>query len=216
MTTTKKTVPVITLAGKEVGEMEMPVYEGDASMRLVAQVLLVQRARTRVRRAHTKDRAEVRGGGKKPWRQKGTGRARHGSSRSPIWVGGGITFGPRSRKTREVPVPADMVRKALAVAISEKENQGDLAVVKLDSLPTKTKEIAAMLPINTDGLLIIVADNNYTAVQRVMRNLPEVTVSRWTQVGAGAVLKAKRVWIDEAAWVEFWQNRLKVVAKGGK
>src|SRR5687767_13595733 len=103
-TTTKKKTPELIrriFGEKKVTKVAAPAFLAvAASPLLLAQALHTSRKRTRIRRAHTKERAEVRGGGRKPWKQKGTGRSRHGSSRSPIWVGGGTTFGPRSRHER--------------------------------------------------------------------------------------------------------------------
>jgi large subunit ribosomal protein L4 len=96
--------------------------------------------------AHTKNRGEVRGGGKKPWKQKGTGRARHGSSRSPIWKGGGITFGPRNEKVFEKEVPKKMRRKALFMVLSQKTRDNELIILdKIELEKGKTKEIANIL-----------------------------------------------------------------------
>src|SRR5690606_29608732 len=93
----------------------------------------------------TKTRTEVRGGGRKPWRQKGTGRARHGSTRSPIWVGGGVTFGPKPRDYRQA-LPRKVRRAALRSALSAKVNAGDLIVLDSLSLPeAKTKRMAEVL-----------------------------------------------------------------------
>src|SRR3989344_5071289 len=114
---TSTVLPVKNLAGKKVGEMDMGwASESTASAILLAQVLHTDVQHARIRRAHTKDRSEVRGGGRKPWKQKGTGRARASSIRSPIWVGGGITFGPRSRHEANKRLPAAQRRKALMAA----------------------------------------------------------------------------------------------------
>jgi len=125
---------------------------------LVHQVMVSQMANQRQATAHTKDRSEVRGGGKKPWRQKGTGRARHGSIRSPIWKGGGVTFGPRNERNYKKIIPKQMRRKALLMVLSEKARNDSM--VLLDELKVKepkTKEIAnllANLPCKTAKTLI--------------------------------------------------------------
>src|SRR3989344_4420590 len=106
---TTNQLPVVVMGEQKQGEAPLPDFlTGTVSPLLLAQVRHTQRKRSRVRRAHTKERAEVRGGGRKPWKQKGTGRARHASTRSPIWVGGGTTFGPRVRKERVLRIPQAM------------------------------------------------------------------------------------------------------------
>src|SRR3990167_4850291 len=104
--------------GEVVGKTDLPeeVFGLANNPELLVQVLQGQLANRRQVLAHTKDRSEVRGGGVKPWRQKGTGRARHGSIRSPIWKGGGVTFGPTKEKNFKLTIPRKMVKKALRAA----------------------------------------------------------------------------------------------------
>lgn len=112
---------------------------------VVHQVLVAQMANARLVLAHTKGRGEVRGGGKKPWRQKGTGRARHGSIRSPIWKGGGVNFGPKKERNFSQSVNKKQKQKALAMVLSAKVKEKKLAL--LDALllkEAKTKHMAAM------------------------------------------------------------------------
>lgn len=117
--------------GKEVSTIALPEavfglpWNGD----LVHQVIVSMKTAARTPLAHTKDRSEVRGGGKKPWRQKGTGRARHGSSRSPIWRGGGITFGPRNEINFDRKVNRKMKIKALNTILSQKMRDGEIIFV---------------------------------------------------------------------------------------
>ncbi|HNZ55280.1 MAG TPA: 50S ribosomal protein L4 [Candidatus Paceibacterota bacterium] len=114
--------------GEEKGKLDLPEkffglpWNGD----LVHQVMTSMLSNSRSPIAHTKDRSEVRGGGKKPWRQKGTGRARHGSSRSPIWVGGGVTHGPRSDRNFSRKINKKMKAKAFFTVLSQKLRDGEI------------------------------------------------------------------------------------------
>lgn len=113
---------------------------------LVHQVVTSMSSSARHSIAHTKTRGEVRGGGKKPWQQKGTGRARHGSSRSPIWVGGGVTHGPRSDKNYDRKVNKKMKAKALFTILSRKYRDGEIVFVDAIKTPEgKTKDALATL-----------------------------------------------------------------------
>jgi large subunit ribosomal protein L4 len=134
--------------GKSVGSFDLPEsifglpWNGD----LVHQVVTAMQANARTPVAHTKGRGEVRGGGKKPWRQKGTGRARHGSTRSPIWKGGGITHGPRNDKSYEQKINKKMRVKALYTVLSEKLRKGQLLFVEELALKDiKTKDAVKVI-----------------------------------------------------------------------
>ena len=197
-TTKKTTVPVRVLGSDKESTVELPAYlQTQVSPHLLAQVAFTERKRQRIRRAHTKERGEVRGGGKKPWRQKGTGRARHGSRRSPIWTGGGITFGPRSRHARVVPVPRSMARKALAGVLAAHLQSGTLKMVSVSSQPTKTREAAALVGPQR-GLLFIVA-SEAAGFMRAIRNVPRVKAVSAARVSMSEVAGAREVWIDSAA-----------------
>ncbi len=157
--------PVYNQEGKEEGSTNLPkeIFEVVLNSDLVHQVAVSLSANKRQISAHTKDRSEVRGGGKKPWRQKGTGRARHGSIRSPLWKGGGITFGPRTERVFAKTIPAKMRRKALFMVLSQKAKDSQLIVLdKIILEKGKTKEMAksfAKLPCN--GQATLVALPNY-------------------------------------------------------
>src|SRR6185437_9448180 len=125
---------IYNIEGKETGKMTLPenIFGLPWNADLMHQVVVSMRSNARHSIAHTKDRGEVRGGGKKPWQQKGTGRARHGSSRSPIWKGGGVSHGPRKEKLYAKVLPKGMRRKALLVALSRKYKDGE--IIFLDKL----------------------------------------------------------------------------------
>lgn len=183
--------------GKAVGELAVPAYLSlEVSPRLIAQSVHVERARTRIRRAHTKIRSEVRGGGRKPWKQKGTGRARAGSSRSPLWVGGGTTFGPRSRHAHQPRLSVSMRRRAFAGALGIHAQRGSLEVVRFgETLPKKTRDVRSQF--STGSPLLILTDVVYPSLVRVARNFSSVRVLPLSQATAADVLAAARVWVDE-------------------
>ncbi|KKQ23485.1 MAG: 50S ribosomal protein L4 [Parcubacteria group bacterium GW2011_GWA2_37_10] len=146
--------------GEVSGSTVLPkeIFEVKLNVDLVHQIVVSQMANKRQISAHTKNRGEVSGGGKKPWRQKGTGRARHGSIRSPLWRGGGITFGPRKDKVYEREIPKKMRRKALFMVLSQKAKEKNLIVLdKLEMAVPATKEMAkslSKLPCKSQSLLI--------------------------------------------------------------
>lgn len=144
---------------------------------LVHEAVVAQTAGARNPIAHTKTRAEVAGTTKKPWKQKGTGRARHGSRRSPIWVGGGITFGPRSDRNFEVKMNKQARRKALAMVLSDKVvNEKFIAVDELKG-DGKTKQLSltlSRLPGAGKKVLIVTTPEN-KAVHRAARNIQKVS-----------------------------------------
>ncbi len=122
---------IYSVEGKETGSVELPaaVFGVAWNADLVHDVVLAMQGNSRAGTAHTKDRSEVSGGGKKPWKQKGTGRARHGSTRSPIWVGGGVAHGPRSEKDYSVKLNRKVKAKALATVLSKKHEDGEVIVL---------------------------------------------------------------------------------------
>lgn len=135
-------IKVYNQAGEAVGEEELAsrVFAVKANGALVHQAAVAQLANARQVLAHTKDRSEVRGGGKKPWRQKGTGRARHGSSRSPLWIGGGVTFGPTKERNFKKSINKKMRQKALLMVLSDRVSNNDLVVlneIRLNEFKTK-------------------------------------------------------------------------------
>lgn len=139
---------IYSIDGKETGKLTLPenIFGLPWNADLVHQVVTSMQANARQSNAHTKTRGEVRGGGRKPWQQKGTGRARHGSSRSPIWKGGGVTHGPRNDKVYEVKINRSMRQKALLVTLSRKYKDGEVIFVdSLDMNAPKTATAKAMM-----------------------------------------------------------------------
>ena len=162
--------------GEKIGTMELPkeIFEVEASLSLLHQAVVAQMSNMRTNIAHTKDRSEVRGGGRKPWRQKGTGRARHGSRRSPIWVGGGVTFGPTKYRNFSKKINIKMKQKAILAALSGKAKDSELVILdKLELTAPKTKEMAAVVGAVVPGAktaFLMISDRN-ESIARAARNI---------------------------------------------
>jgi large subunit ribosomal protein L4 len=167
---------VYNMTGKEVGELtlEPKIFGVKVKPTLVQQAIRTQLANSRLVLAHTKTRAEVRGGGKKPWRQKGTGRARHGSIRSPIWKGGGVTFGPRKNRNFSLGMNKKAKRLALFMALADKAVNKKLIVMdKLELSAIKTKSfvgVISKLPLK--GTILVVLPKTDHKIIKSVRNLP--------------------------------------------
>lgn len=195
-------VVVYNQEGKESGEMTLPkeIFEVPLNADLVHQVLISQTANKRQVSAHTKTRGEVRGGGRKPWRQKGTGRARHGSIRSPLWKGGGVTGGPRNDKVYEKDIPKKMRKKALYMVLSEKVKNNLLVV--LDTMVmenAKTKTMAAMikkLPASKASRLIAY-NNGDKKVFLASRNIAKTGASETRNLNVVDLLNYKYLLISK-------------------
>jgi len=139
---------VFDTKGKETGKITLPeaIFGLSWNADLVHQVVRAIQDNARTPVAHAKDRSDVRGGGRKPWRQKGTGRARHGSRRSPIWVGGGVTHGPLNEKDYSKKVNKKMKTKALYTTLARKNKDGEIIFVdKLSFDAPKTKDAKSVL-----------------------------------------------------------------------
>ncbi len=141
-------IKIYNQKGEPVGDLKLSdkIFNVKINEALVHQAVVTQMANERQVLAHTKGRSEVRGGGKKPWKQKGTGRARAGSSRSPIWIGGGVTFGPTSARNFSKKINKKMKQKAMFMVLSDKVASGNLTVLdKLEIGEFKTKLFNDML-----------------------------------------------------------------------
>lgn len=166
---------------------------------LLHQAVLMQLASRRAGTAATKSKGFVSGGGKKPWRQKGTGRARAGSIRSPIWVGGGTVFGPRPRDY-SYRMPRTARREALLSALSLKNRDGKIVVVdkfELDQAKTKLM-VQALAQLKVDSALIIIAQSD-TKIERSARNLPKVKVLRVEGLNVYDLLRYEHLILTDGA-----------------
>jgi large subunit ribosomal protein L4 len=185
-------VDVLSPAGKKSGTVELDdaVFGLEPNVSVMAQVVTAQLAARRAGTQSTKTRSETRGGGAKPWAQKGTGRARAGSSRSPIWRGGGVALGPKPRSYSQ-RTPKKMVRLALRSALSDRAADGKVLVVdawNFDAPSTKTAK-AALAALGTTGRVLVVLGGATDAIAaRSFRNLPEVHVISVGELNAYDVL----------------------------
>ena len=164
-------------AGGAAGSVDLDpsIFGVTPNVAVMHQVVTAQLAAARRGTQSTLTRAEVAGGGKKPWRQKGTGRARQGSTRSPHWAGGGVALGPKPRSYRQ-RTPKKMVQLALRSALSDRAAMGRVAVVEAwDFLEPKTRDArAALSALGLDGNLLIVLDRTDEVAAKSFRNLPRV------------------------------------------
>lgn len=202
---------IIDAAGKNTGRRDLPdtLFGGEVNEALMHQVVTAQLAAARSGTASTKTRSEVRGGGAKPWRQKGTGRARHGSSRSPIWVGGGAVFGPKPRDY-SVRVNKKMRKAALRSAFADKATSDGVFI--LDGFEeAKTKVAAACLrAAGIEGRVLIVLDPNDEAsatVDRAFRNLEGAAFTLHSSLSTYDVLVADAIVFTASSFAAFTADK---------
>jgi large subunit ribosomal protein L4 len=203
---------IYNVSGKSAGSIKLSedIFGQTWNSDLVHQVVTSMMTDARKPFAHTKTRGEVRGGGKKPWQQKGTGRARHGSSRSPIWVGGGVAHGPRNDKNFSRKVNKKMKFKALCVILSRKWRDGEILFVdKLDVAEPKTKSAVSVVSklatvsgferlLTKSSNSALVAVNEASAnVKRGFGNLSNMEVSEIRNINPLSLLKYKFLILSE-------------------
>lgn len=196
-------VSVYNLEGKELETIEVVdnVFGVAVDKKIVQFVHNAQRANAFVPYAHTKHRGEVSGGGKKPWKQKGNGRARQGSIRSPQWKGGGVVFGPRNEKNPTQKVNVKLRRLALRMVLSDKLSDKRLIVVdSFDPIEGKTKALFnALAKLPTGHKSVLIASGVKTAgLTRAAQNLKKVNTVLATSVNVGDMLKYQYVLLDRA------------------
>jgi large subunit ribosomal protein L4 len=204
------TANVIDGTGASTGTRELPeeLFGGAVNVPLMHQVVTAQLAAGRSGTASTKTRSEVRGGGQKPWRQKGTGRARHGSIRSPIWVGGGTVFGPKPRSYVK-RVPKKMRRAALRSALADKATTGGIWVVDGWTEPRTAVAARALAAAGIEGRLLVVldpADDASVAVDRAFRNLATAAFTLYSSLSTYDVLVADAVLFTSSAFDRYTGN----------
>jgi len=202
-------VKVYNQEGKEVGQADLPAEVFDVPMNkdLVHQAVVVQIASSRQVLAHTKDRSEARGGGAKPWRQKGTGRARHGSIRSPIWKGGGVTFGPTKERVFAKKINKKMKRKALLMVLSSKVRDKEMVLLdKLEIAEAKTKQMIEVInnlktKLKKDlakGALIVMSVSDQKII-RAIKNIPKIKTIRADSLNVVDVLSCRYLLMPQEA-----------------
>ena len=168
---------ILKADGKEGGSVDLAesLFGAPVNESLIHQAVVRQLAARRTGTADTQTRGEVHGGGRKPWRQKGTGRARQGSRRAPQWAGGGVVFGPHPRSYAQ-RMPAKMRRSALRGVLSAKQADGAVRVVEAVELaePSTKSMLARLSAWKAEGKVLLVLATRDQAVERSSRNLPEV------------------------------------------
>lgn len=194
---------VYDLQGKKVDELKLPegIFDSVVNVHALHQAIMMYQANLRQGNASTKERAEVSGGGKKPWRQKGTGRARAGSSRSPLWHGGGTTFGPHP-KDFTYQVPRKVKIAALGASLNSKFKENDLCCVEqLKTSSDKTKDFVKILKnLKLTGKIVAVVESIDEKVFRVSRNIASLRMVRSCDVTAHDILQNKKLLITKSAF----------------
>lgn len=185
-------------------DLSSEIFAVKANIDLLHQAIVTQQANERQVLAHTKDRSEVRGGGKKPWKQKGTGRARVGSSRSPIWIGGGVTFGPTKDRNFSKKLNKKMKQKAIMMALSDKLEQASLIILEsLEMKDFKTKQFITLLqafekevlPVRRS--LLIINDSKDAKVFYSGRNLKGVDIINPENINIVDLLSHRQIIMTE-------------------
>jgi large subunit ribosomal protein L4 len=203
-------INVYNQKAEPVGELALKdkVFKVAPNNDLMHQAVVAQMSNERQVLAHTKDRSEVRGGGKKPWKQKGTGRARSGSSRSPIWIGGGVVFGPRSDRNFSVKINQKMKSKALLIALSDKAASGQMFVLDNLELPErKTKNFnaivkafeAKLMPVGKKRSLLVLDESKDENLKLSGRNLAGIEIQNLENINILDLLKYKYLFLTTAA-----------------
>ena len=197
-------LPIYSTENKQVGAVDVPDHfslEGKDFSSVVHQAIVMQRASVRQGTASTRGRGEVSGSGKKPWKQKHTGRARSGSVRSPIWRHGGVAFGPKPR-TYGFHMPRKMYRLAMRAALGSKIEEGSFIVIEnFDFHENKTKLLGSILSgLGVFGKTILLSDgNNVDDLNRAGRNIRNLKVLSWNNLNIYDLMWCEKLVVSQSA-----------------
>lgn len=197
-------IKILNLKGEAVKDMVLSdaVFARKENAKLVSEAVRIERANLRQSIAHTKTRGEVSGGGRKPFKQKGTGNARAGSTRSPLWIGGGITFGPRNERNFKLRMPQTMKQNAIKTVLSEKVSNNKFIIVSdLALKEISTKKFLAVLeqlPIEEGKILIVIEQIN-PELELSSANVPFVKVIKAENINMLDIAKYDYMVLTEAA-----------------
>ncbi|SDB98962.1 LSU ribosomal protein L4P [Raineyella antarctica] len=205
------TIDVLDAQGKKAGTADLPaeIFDVEPNTALIHQVVIAQLAAARQGTAKVKTRAEVSGGGKKPWRQKGTGRARHGSTRSPIWTGGGVSHGPVPRSYAQ-RTPKKMIAQALYASLTDRFRDGNMRVVTgfgVDDKPSTKAALASLSNFSEARKVLVVVNRDEELLQLSLRNAGSVHLLVPDQLNAYDVLNADDVVFTQSALDAFVGSR---------
>lgn len=200
MATKAITLPVVSFDGNKVGDVKLSAEVfgiKEKNEQVVHDAVVAEEANARQATAKTKKRHEVSGGGKKPWRQKGTGRARAGSSRSPIWVGGGKVFGPDGNQNYKVSQNKKAHALALKTVLSQKASNGLIVVDEIKAAKISTKDFKASLAnVKAEGKILLIANDE--AVINSAKNIAKVEIRALNNISVYDVLNANYLLIGKA------------------
>ncbi|MCB9772520.1 MAG: 50S ribosomal protein L4 [Candidatus Omnitrophica bacterium] len=196
------TLPILSRAGKEIDTVNLPkeIFGVPVNTDVLHQAMVMHQASLRQGNASTKERGAVSGGGKKPWRQKGTGRARAGSSRSPLWAGGGVVFGPHPRDFGYT-IPKKIKRAALRESLNAKyQSKTLICLEEFKGKIGKTKEFAEILTtLKLQGKILALLDGCDESVKLFSRNIPRFEMLRCEDVNAYDVLRNKNLLLTKTS-----------------
>ncbi|MGM0441101.1 MAG: 50S ribosomal protein L4 [Elusimicrobiota bacterium] len=195
----------------EIPKIPEELKDININVNLLHEVVETYLSNERAGNAKTKDRSEVAGGGKKPWRQKGTGRARHGSNNSPIWSGGGNTFGPVKEQHYKKDIPRLKKQIALVQAIVQRIREDRVKIVEKIELDDYKTRLAADFLENifedTEGKKLIVLDEMIPDIVRAFRNIKGLTIMDWKNINTYTVLGNNNIMFTAKAWKSFLDKR---------